>query len=404
MPVSFEPDTRQLAASNSACHDEVDILDLLIVLSRGRKRILLFMFVATISSAIGALLLPNYFEARTSLLPPQPAQSSTNLMAGQLSAITGITTREFGLKNSADLYVALLASESVGNSLIERFRLQEIYGEPHVADARRVLAKRTRITAGKDGLITVLVEDRDPRRSSDLANAYAEELQRLNSRLAITEAAQRRLFFEQQLANVKEALLKAELQMVATERRTGMVELEAHAKALVEQVAVLRGQLAAKEVEVRAMQTFATEQNPDYRLAIREVAALRSQLASLEQGSGEGATGSMATLSEKSAEYVGRLREVKYQETLFEMISRQYEAARIDEAKEGSLLQVIDRATPPEKHSSPRRSFIVFAAILLAAFVASLWLLLEQSLYRAMTDPDRASKVSQLKLSWKRII
>jgi len=383
---------------------ELDILDLLLALSSKRRIIFGAVFGAAIVSAMVALLLPQYYEGRTTLLPPQASQSTSSLMAGQISAMTGISTRELGLKNPSDLYVSLLASESVANALIQRFQLTQVFGEKYLADARRKLSKRTSISAGKDGLITVVVEDRDPRRAADLANAYAEELQRLNARLAITEAGQRRLFFERQMEIAQRNLAKAEQELGAMEKQAGVLEVGAHAKALVEQLAVLRGQLAAKEVEVRSMQSFATGQNPDYRLALQQLAALREQLASLERGSGEGASGSMGKLSGAAVDYASRFREVKYQETLFELLARQYESARIDEAKEGSVIQVVDRATPPEKRSWPRRSLVVFAATLLAFFLSTVWVVVESSFQRAMHDPLRDAKVHRLRQAWKTLL
>lgn len=384
-----------------ATGQDVDVLDLLLTLSLRRKLIFSTITAAATVSLMGSLLLPNYYEARTSFLPPQANQSSSSLMAGQLSAITGISTREMGLKNPSDLYVALLGSEAVGNALVERFHLKEVLGESRLSDTRTKLARRTSINAGKDGLVAVVFEDRDPKRAADIANGYVEELQHLNSRLAISEAAQRRLFFAQQLEQAKEDLLKAEIQLGNTERKTGVVEVGANAKALVEQVAILRGQMAAKEVEVRSMQAFAADQNPDYRLAIQQLTALRSQLAKLEQGTGEGASGSLGKLSGAAVEYAERLREVKYEETLFELLAKQYESARIDEAKEGSIIQVVDRAAPPEKHSWPRRSLIVIASTLLGGFVSTAWVLLEASIRRAVEDPCRVSKLARLRQSWK---
>lgn len=192
---------------------EIDILDLLLTLSLRRKMIFSLIAAAAIVSSMISLALPKYYEARTSFLPPQSNQSSSTLMAGQLSAITGISTREMGLKNPSDLYVALLGSETVTNALVERFRLKEVLGESRLSDARVKLAKRTNINAGKDGLIAVVIEDRDPKRAADIANGYVEELQRLNSHLAISEAAQRRLFYAQQLESVKQDLARAEVEL-----------------------------------------------------------------------------------------------------------------------------------------------------------------------------------------------
>jgi uncharacterized protein involved in exopolysaccharide biosynthesis len=379
----------------------VDFIDVLLILTRRRK----FMIGAIVGTAVLSFLvsnlLPQYFEARASLLPPQSSSTSTNLMAGQMSALTGISARELGIKSPNELYVGLLASESVANSLIERFHLRDSYGERNFSDARKRLARLSNIASQKDGLITITVEDRSSRVAADLANGYVDELQRLSQRLAFTEAGQRRLFFEQQLEKVKADLAKAEIALGETQKRTGVLEPEANAKGLIEGSAVLRAQLAAKEVEVQSMRTIATALNPDLRLAEQQASALRAQLTKLEVGAGEGPSGSAGKLSGAGVEYAGKLRDVKYQETLFEILSKQYEMARLDEAREGAPVQVVDRAMPPEKHSRPRRMLIVAASCLIAAFLAFAAVLMEGAAKRVMADPLRSHKLAELKSYWR---
>ena len=392
----FKPDT---TADGSP--DVIDFFDVLLVLTRARKRIALTVAGGAVLSMLATFLLPKYYEARTSLLPPQSNQQSSNLLAGQLSMLTGLNARDLGVKNQNDLYVGLLKSESVANALIGRFHLQQAYGVRRLADARRKLERASDVSSGKDGLITITVEDRDPKRAAELANGYVEELQRLSQELALTEAGQRRIFFEQQLKNSKIDLERAETALGETQRHTGVIDIEANARALVEQIGIVRGQLGAKEAEAQSMRAFATKANPDLRFAEEQAAALRAQLAKLERGAGDGASGSTGKLSAGAVEFAGKWREVKYQETLFELLAKQYEAARLDEAKEGTVFQVVDKATPPEKHSTPRRFLIVAAATFFFAAISVLATLLEGAVRRALEDPVRNWKIMELRSRWR---
>jgi tyrosine-protein kinase Etk/Wzc len=393
----------QIADDESVDHmqDVVDFLDLLLVVTRRRRLIAGTVLGAAFLSLVTSYMLPQYFEARTALLPPQSSSTTTNLMAGQMAALTGISTRDLGMKNPNDLYVGLLGSESVANSLVDRFHLLDVYGASQLADARKRLTRLSSINSGKDGLITITVEDRNPRRAADLANGYVEELQHLSQRLAFTEAGQRRLFFEQQLENVKADLAKAESALGEMQKRTGVIEPAANAKALIEGIALLRAQLATKEVEAESMRMFATAANPDLRLVQQQALALRGQLSKLEVGVGEGPGGSTGKMSAAAVEYTGKLRDLKYQEALFEMLSRQYEMARLDEAKEGAVIQVVDRATPPERHVRPRRMLVAAASSLIAGFVVFVAVLLEGSARRAMGDPSRRYKLTELRNAWR---
>lgn len=376
--------------------EEVEILDLAMVVARRRKLILGVTGSTTLMALIVSFLLPVRYTGRASLLPPQQAQSAATLMAGQLSLLTGASSRDLGLKNPNDLYLGLLRSNSVTDALVERFKLRDVYGKKLNSEARNELADRSTISIAKEGLIIVEVEDGEAGRAASLANGYAEELEHLNERLALTEAAQRRLFYEGQMASVKERLQRAERDLADTERQTGIIHVEGQAQALAEQAAVVRGQIAAKQVQAQAMRTFATEQNPDYKLLQQEIAGLQAQLANVERGVGEGATGSTARLSAGSLEYLRKLREVRYQETLFELIAKQLEAARLDEAHDSVPVQVVDRATPPEHRSSPKRFWIVFSALFLSGMFATLGVLIEAVVKRSIAQPGRKEKFEEV--------
>ena len=368
-------------AREAVRRDELDLLDLLIALAH-RKRVIVG---ATLGSAVAAtiisFLIPNRYTATTKILPPQQAQSSATLLMSQLAGsglgpLASFAGKDLGLKNPNDIYIGMLKSRTVEDALIAEFDLSRVYRDREMSDTRKDLEKASDIISGKEGLIEISVEDKSPKRAGALANSYVEELRKLTQRLAVTEASQRRLFFEQEVDQTKSELAAAELALKNTEQKTGMIQLDAQARAVIEAVGTLRAQIAGKEVELQAMRSFATEQNPDIVLQERQVAGWREQLASMErqQTSGEGdPIVATAKMPAAALEYVGRYREVKYRETIFELMAKQFEAAKLDEAKEAAVIQVVDPAVEPDKKSSPKRALIIGVATAVVFMLASLF-------------------------------
>jgi len=367
--------------------DERDALDLLIVLSREKRIVLRTTLAAALLAAIVALVLPNRYTATTSILPPQPSQSLAASMIGQLGALApmaAMAQKDLGLKNPNDLYVGMLRSRTVEDALIRHFDLLRVYGDKRMSDAREDLEKASSIVAGKEGFVSISVEDKDRGRASQIANAYVAELRRLTQDLSVTEAEQRRIFFDRQLELAKNNLADAEQALKATEQATGLIQFDGQAKAIIEAVVKLRTLVAAKEVELHAMRLFSTEQNPDVLLGEQQLSGLRAQLARLEKqrGARGGATGDttrtttgnvqvpVGNLPEAGLRYVHKLRDVKYAEAMFELLAKQYEAARLDEAKTAAVIQVLDPAIEPDRKSSPQRSLLVVLAAVLG-FVGS---------------------------------
>lgn len=375
------------------------MLDLLIILAKSKKMILSVIFGVAMLSGILSLLLPDVYTATARVLPPQQSQSTAAMMLGQLGGLAGLLGGPVGIKNPNDLYVGILKSRTVADNIIGRFDLQKHFGEDTMVETRKEFARNSSITAGKDGLITVSFDSDDPERASAVANAYVEELEKLTQLLAVTEAAQRRLFFERQLRQAKNDLSEAEVALKVTQEETGLIKLDDQGRAIIEAVATLRGQIAAKEVELRAMRTFATEQNSDYVRVQQQLAGLRSELTKLERSrvSRDGdillPTGKVP---EAGLEYVRRFRDVKYSETIFELLARQFEAAKIDEAKDAAIVQVVDRAVVPDRKSKPQRVLIVVLATIVAALVAFLWAVAREARDRARSDPEQARKLAIL--------
>ena len=379
---------------------ELSLFDLIVVASRHRTMIACAAAAAAIVSIVVCLLLPNRYAGAARLLPPQQTQSAAAALLGQLGGLAAGNVASLGLKNPNDLYVGVLKSRTIADRLIERFGLQALYGEATLVETRQALAENTAIAATKDGLITVEFEDEDAARAAAVANGYVEELQGLTQSLAVTEAGQRRLFFEGQLKKAKEDLLHAEIAMKATQEKTGLIKLDDQGRAIIEAVAALRAQISAKEVELRAMRAFATEQNAEYVRVQQQYMGLRAELAKLERSQISGGGDILVPtgkVPEAGLEFLQRYRDVKYHETIFELLARQFEAAKIDEGKESALIQVVDHAIPPDRHSKPRRGLIVLASTLLGAALALLYGLYKDAEARAAADPVRAARFAALR-------
>jgi uncharacterized protein involved in exopolysaccharide biosynthesis len=382
---------------------EISLLDLLIVLARRRRDLLLGAVAAAALAAIVSFLLPNRFTAATVILPLQQNTSSSAALLGQLGAaspLASLAGSSLGLKNPNDLQVAMLKSRTVEDAMIDRFNLMTLYRERRRSDGRKAFEKYVDIENGiKDGLIRIAVTDEDPARAAEMANAYVEEYKKLSATIAVTEASQRRLFFEQQLAQAKENLANAEEALKQTEQNSGLIQLDGQARAVIESVAQLRGQVAAKEVQIRAMRQFAAEENPDLQLAGQELAGLQSQVARMGSRSGSSSGDFLmpkGSVPEAGRDYVRKLRDVKYNEAVFELLAKQLEIAKIDEARQGSVLQVVDKAIAPDKKSSPMRLLIVACCAGAGFVLAMFWVLFSEALHLARKDSRQREQLDAL--------
>jgi tyrosine-protein kinase Etk/Wzc len=394
--------------AEDAPYGQVNVLDLLIVLAKHKKLILGITSAAALISIVVSLLLTKIYVGAAIILPPQPNQNAmAAALLGQLGGALPSGLASSLTKNPADLYVGILKSRTVADALIERFELQKLYEKDTLIETREILEDRSNIRASKEGLITIEVEDEDPKRAAALANAYVDEVQKLNQALAISEAAQRRLFFEKQLVSAKEDLAKAEVAFKEMQETTGLIKLDEQGRALIETFAAIRAQIAAKEVQLNAMRSFATENNPEYTRTVREVQELRSQLARLERSNGKDKTALLVPTERipgAGLEHVRRFRDVKYHETLFELLAKQYELARVDEARDSSVLQVVDKAVEPDKKSRPKRALIVLVSTLIAAGLGIIAAFIKEGLERTAAIPGQAERLLQLRsyLRWSR--
>ena len=373
--------------------DEISLLDLLLVLAKNKRLIIGIPAVCGLIAVGEALMMTPIFTSKAVIMPPQQQSAGALAALGDLAGLAGISGGG-ALKNPSDLYVAMLETRPIQDALIDRFNLVSRYDEEFRQDARNALSQASVIKADKkSGLISIEVDDEDPKVAANMATAYVEELQKMTNSLAISEAARRRLFFEKQLEQAKENLKNAEVALRSTQEKTRIVSPQGQITAIFTAIAQLRGAISAKEVEINALKTFATAQNPDLKVAQQELAALRSQLDRLQRDHPSEAGDYMVPSGRLAAggiAFVQATREVKYYETIFELLAKQFELAKIDEAKESTLIQVIEKAIPAEKKSKPKRLLIVILSVISGLIFSILLIFIKVALSKVKNDMGSA--------------
>jgi tyrosine-protein kinase Etk/Wzc len=346
--------------------------------------------IALLAGVALALLLPSRYTATTKIMTPQQTPSSATMMMMSQLATTGgggsmaaLAAGGLGLKNPADIYIGLLNSRPIADAIIQKYDLAKAYRAADMTAARNDLADNTKIAAERSGFISVSVTDKDRKRAADMANAYTEQLRDLTKALAVTEASQRRLFYEEQLKEAKEALVVAEIKFQQVQQSKGLVQPEAQAKAMIEGIASLRAEVMAKQVQIQAMRSFSTDQNPEVQLAENQLSSMRSALARMEQHSHSQSFSDLGLEDVPVAgiDYLSAEHELLYRQTLFDLLVKQYDAAKLDEAKEAAIIQVVEPALPPDRRASPKRALIVLL-FALVGFLGSCFYLYAKAMLR----------------------
>jgi tyrosine-protein kinase Etk/Wzc len=387
---------------------ELHLLDLLTLLSERRKFIAWFTLGAAVLTAVIVIILPSKYTAATLIMPPGQNSSMSSALLGQLGgsgALASIAGGSLGIKNPGDMYVSLFRSRTVEDALIKRFGLMSRYHKKTMEDARTAFDDRSAVVLGvKDGLIHITVTDRDPKLAADMANAYVDEFHKQSDNLAITEASQRRAFFQQQLLEANQNLTTAEEALKRAEQLTGVLQIDSQAKSLIQSAATLNGQIAAKEVQLQGMRSFATEDNPQMMMAEQQLGALKAQLAKMT-GTSENSSSDIimprGNIPQAGMEYLNKLRDVRYYETVEELIAKQFELAKLDEARQGQDVQVVDPAVPPEKRSFPKRTLTILIATILGLLVACGWSLLAHGFESLKNDPAKRVRLERLRSTFK---
>lgn len=399
----------EVPPSNTYEEDEIDLLDLALVLAKHKRLIIGIAFVACLVALILGFIMTPIYRAETHLVPPQS-------LAGQLpSSILTMIPPEFrtlaiqsgAIKTTADLIAGIAKSRTLVDNIIDKFNLMDYYHVETRDAARSALSGAISAKVDeKTSLITIAVEDKDPVMAADMTNAIVDELQNLLQGLALTQVSQQRLFLENQLKQAHHNLMQAEEEFQKYQALSGLLNVDVQMQALMDSIANIQAQIAVKEVQLKAARTFATAQNPEIKRLQAELAGLKKELKNLEAKAGRDNPNLIPAFEEipkAGMEYARRLRDLKFQETLYETLLQQYQAAVMVEASEGLVLQVIDPAIPPELKIKPRRKLMLIVAGFLGLFVGIFAAFIKEFIDNSSKNPESADKMALLKSYLRRI-
>jgi tyrosine-protein kinase Etk/Wzc len=369
-------DEASLSHQGGGAGVRLDVLTLLLPLVRFKYAIVIGTVFGFLCAMTIALLTKSEYTGVAVIMPPQQGQSSAALI-GQLGGLASISGLGGGaLHDPNDLYIALLQSESVTEGVIHRLGLEGYYHTPNLFYAKLVLWGSSKFSSEHGGLIRISVKDRSPAKAALIANTYAEELKDFTDTLTVTEASRRAAFFFRELDQQKRRLEESEAALQQTQQATGAIAPASQTNLIIQQVSDLEAQIRAREVQLNAMRLSSTDQNPDVVQATRDLAMLRTQLHTLESGGKNHVPGdvliSSQTVPGAQLTYNRRLRDVTYQNYLVDLIQRQYEAARLDEAKAAPVIQLVDSARTPIKKSGPARTLWTLVGAGLAFVISCL--------------------------------
>lgn len=384
--------------STEASHS-TSLIDYAKIVLKYRKVIFRIVVAVALITVCYTLLIPNMYSAKTLILPAQEDKGLASMMLGQLGGLTAIaggTGVALGGPTTADLFVSLIKSEAVKDPIIDRFSLMKKYDKEFRADVYPVLDRNTVVLLGKkDGIITISYSDNDPKFAAAVANAYVEELGNLAVRLNVAGAGQNRSFLEKRLSSAKAELLKAEENLKSFQAKNKTVSVTAQAEATIKGVAELRAQLAAQEVQLATARRQFTDESQEVKNLSSSVASLRGQIANLEGAGGDSAIPTVGSAATIGQQYVRLMREFKIQESLVELLTKQYEMAKLSEAKDISPFQVIQTAKVPERKTGPLRSKILILAIVTSLIFSVLGSFLVEYLRKMI--PHDANPYEQIK-------
>jgi tyrosine-protein kinase Etk/Wzc len=375
----------------------LDLLDVLLAFAQRKWLILAWALAGVVIAIIATLRATTLYKSEATIMPPEQQQSSAALLSqlGALTAFAGVGSN-LGLKNPADLYIAILQTHLVADNMVNHFHLMDVYKIPDVEAAAGLLRKRTKFVANKDGLIQISVEDPDPKFAATLVNGYADELFQQNNRLAIGAATQRRRFFQQQFAEEKDHLSDSEIALKQTQQSTGVLQLSGQAQNIIGQEASIHANITSHEVQLGALLASSTEQNPDVVRLREELKGLRQQLQLLQQGT-NGAMLSQREFPEAGLAYIRKERDLQYHQTLYDLLARQLEAARIDEAKASPTVQMVDPPQIPKARSWPKPFIFILAGLVIGTMFGCIRVAVIYVYDYAETDPRMRDRYAQVK-------
>jgi len=353
--------------------EEINLLDYWHVLVKHKKLITKIAGGAFAASIIISLLLPNIYASTTKILPPQQSSS----MGSNIRMPSGLGFLAGGfldIHSPADTWMGILESENVRDAIINRFNLRKLYGEGTIEETREKLDKMVAVEISNEEIISITMEDENPKRAAQMANAFVEELDRVNKALIMTSGKRTRVFIEKRLGDTKQELAKAEETLKTFQEKNKAMQLDEQAKAIIEAIGEIKARLMAKQVALNTLRSYAASTNPKVEIMKTEVKELKKRLKELEKtDKGTNSSGGVFISTENmpglALQYARFYREAKVQQTLYELLTQQYEMARIQEAKDSSTVQILDVAKVPEKKAKPKRILIVLLSTFTVAFI-----------------------------------
>jgi tyrosine-protein kinase Etk/Wzc len=378
--------------------EEINLLELLKVVVHRKETIIKICSAVAILSICYSLTLNNIYTASAKLLPPQKETGGgLSALLSQTSGLAGLAG-VIGLGGSNDLYIVILKSRSVADAVIKRLDLQKEFKSKSLEDARRSLEGAVKFQAGKDGIITITADSKDPAKAALLANSIVDELSRRSMQLNLTKVGAERLFLEKRLDVVRQDLKNAENDMRGFQEKYKTIKVDAQATAAIEGIARLKAEIVTKEVQLASLRNSMTDENSEVKTLQAAISKLKSQLGIMTGSGGTDNTiPAVGNVPALGVEYARKLRELKIQEAIFEQLSKQYEVAKLNEAKDSSSLQVLDEAVVPLKKSRPKRSLIVMLSTVTAFFVSIFVVFLQE--YLSKLPPEDAKLLGDIKHS-----
>jgi tyrosine-protein kinase Etk/Wzc len=388
---------------------DINLLDLLIALGQEKWTLIIVTFLAAITGVVVSLITPATYVSRTSFMPSQQSGGGGGGLASLgsfdgLAGLSALSSMAAGIKSSDEMYIALMRSQSVQFALIEQFKLKERYGAKNMEEARRDLTFNVAILADKkSGILMVDAQDKDPEFAAQLANAQVKELNVILSRLAVTEAQQRRAYYEQQIFKTQTKIPQLESEFKEAQKSSGL-----EVASLLSEAGTLPGQIAAKELQLQVLSRFATDQNPDLKRLGVEISALRAQMARYELSKTDSKTSDISKQAQaiegKKTNFVQKATQayntLKIQDALLDGYVKQLELAKVDEAKEGPAIQVVDEARAPEIRAKPERRKLVIAYTVTGLIIAFVLAALRALLRHIRSTAEGLQRWSELKRAW----
>ena len=367
--------------------DEVNLLDYWRVLRKHGRMILGLVFVSlVIAGVLSYFVMTKVYQSSASILAPKESAGGGAGLAAALAAsgagqfLGGILSPT---GSNRDVFIAILKSRTMAQDLVERFRLKDYYEAKYTGDAIKALQGVTEVKVSREGIISVTVEDKDPKLAADIANGYVTNLDRLFAKLGTTDASRQRAFITDRLEKTEKALRQAEDTLRRFQENNKAIVVQEQAKSAVEEAARVKGAIVAGEAQLEFLRTYATDSNPQVVAQRRQLEEMKRQLAQMQYGLGMELPSEsrnpgqprkefhvpFAKMPEVSMEYIRLVRDVKVQETVHNLLMAQFEQAKINEARDMPTVQLLDKAVPAERKSKPRTTLNMAIAGALSLFV-----------------------------------